>query len=99
MTSSIRGLTFHSVNQQAEEHASGGVVIAVYSQHVNLPSILTTPPLEAVAVCVFSNTALTVCTLYLPPITDLNPVDLDILNAQLPCHYVIVGHFNAHNPL
>ena len=79
-------------------HAHGGAAIIIHKslQHT-LVSLNTR--LQAVAVKTYTNKAVTVCSLYLPPREDFSELDILNLLNQLPPPFLILGDFNAHNPL
>ena len=82
----------------AGERAHGGAAIIVNKslQH-SLISLNTT--LQSVAVSVLLDRMITVCSLYLPPDLDFNIRDIQNLIDQLPAPFLLLGDFNAHNPL
>ena len=82
----------------AGERAHGGAAIIVNKslQH-SLISLNTT--LQSVAVSVLFDRMITVCSLYLPPDLDFNISDIQNLIDQLPAPFLLLGDFNAHNPL
>lgn len=80
-------------------HPSGGVAIIVQKsvacQHLQLQTSL-----EAVAVrAIIFDRLITVCSLYIPPDYRLSSVEFENLTNELPEPYLIIGDFNAHNPL
>ena len=78
--------------------ASGGVALVVQSGAACAEVTLNTP-LEAVAVRLLLDRLVTVVSLYLPPNAPLHIHDLEALVGQLPEPFLIMGDFNAHNPL
>ena len=54
--------------------------------------------LQAVACRVTANRPLTICSIYIPEL-NLNIKDLYNLERQLPRPFIILGDFNAHNPI
>ena len=64
--------------------------------HRQIPLIT---PLQAVACRVTLNRPITVCSIYIPPDTNLHLGDLNNLIDQLPTPFYIMGDFNAHNPI
>ena len=80
------------------DRAKGGAAIIVKKsvQHTSVP--LQTP-LQAVAVNIISSKRLTVCSLYLPPDINYSFEDVKDLINQLPTPYMLLGDYNAHNPL
>ena len=53
--------------------------------------------LQAVAVCISCQKAITVCSIYLPPTSKWTKNDLEDLINQLPPPIVLLGDFNAHS--
>ncbi|XP_047740982.1 mucin-3A-like [Hyalella azteca] len=56
-------------------------------------------PIQAVAVRLQLHRLLTVCNIYVPPRYPLSIYDLVQLSRQLPPPYLIIGDFNARNPI
>ncbi|GBO01132.1 hypothetical protein AVEN_163646-1 [Araneus ventricosus] len=78
--------------------ASGGVALLV--SHYTPSSVITLHTnLQALEVRVMLSNLVTVCTLYLPPSTNVNDGDLDRLVDELPTPFIIIGDFNGHSPL
>ena len=80
------------------ERAKGGAAIII-KKSVQQSSIDLNTRLQAVAVRVLFNKFLTICSIYLPPDCNFNCEDLQDLIDQLPPPFLILGDFNAHNPL
>jgi len=59
----------------------------------------TVTSLQAVAVRVTCRKALTICSLYLPPSAEWSINDIADLLQQIPSPVLLLGDFNAHNPL
>ena len=80
------------------DRAKGGTAIIVNKkvQHSLVPIVTT---LQAVAVRILLDKYVTVCSLYLPPDLNFNVNDLQDLIDQLPSPFLLLGDFNAHNPL
>ena len=55
--------------------------------------------LQAVAVSVTLEKAITLCSVYIPPSFDLKSEHLDSLLQQLPSPYMLLGDFNGHSLL
>ena len=53
--------------------------------------------LQAVAVSITLHRAITLCSIYIPPISRLSAKDLDDLVPQLPSPFILLGDFNGHN--
>lgn len=79
-------------------HSSGGVAIVVQPSTPCVEVPLNTT-LEAVAVRVLLDRLITVCSLYIPPSYPVSREELESLHDQLPQPALILGDFNAHNPL
>ena len=56
-------------------------------------------PLQAVAVRVTLHRVITFCSIYIPPGSNLQLIDLDNLVQQLPTPFILMGAFNGHNIL
>ncbi|MBJ5565749.1 hypothetical protein JGG61_23205 [Salmonella enterica subsp. enterica serovar London] len=78
--------------------ACGGVAIVV-PHHVRVQQLSLTTSLQAVAVRLSLNVLLTICCVYLPPGIDVSVPALEGLVNQLPSPLLLLGDFNAHNPL
>ena len=92
-------LKYHSCffkNCSDNDKASGGVgVIVNNSVPHHLVKLDTT--LQAVAVNISLNKAITVCCIYLPPSLPIDIKNLDHLIDQLPKPFILMGDFNSHN--
>lgn len=77
---------------------SGGAGILVRNDTPHTELKLNTP-LQATAIQITIQKQITLCSIYLPPKSNLNQKDLDNLMTQLPSPYLILGDFNAHNRL
>ena len=80
------------------DRASGGSTILVNSKLPHSVVNLNTD-IQAVAIRVTVHKVITVCSVYIPPNSDINKSKLDDLVNQLPTPYILVGEFNGHNPL
>ena len=80
------------------ERAKGGAAIIV-KKSLQHSSVILNTSLQAVAVQFVSDKQLTVCSLYLPPDLIFNNDDIQNLIDQLPVPFLLLGDFNAHNPL
>lgn len=89
----------HSCYYTSTENGSGGVGIIVKNSFLQRQISINTD-LQAVAVSVtIDKKAYTLCSLYIPPSSYLDQSQLDDLKDQLPSPYIIMGDFNAHNPM
>ena len=82
----------------ASDRAKGGAAIIIKKSLQHSLLKLNTH-LQAVAIQVILDRQLTICSLYLPPDLTFNVNDLQVLVNQLPSPFLILGDFNAHNPL
>ena len=94
------GLNYNVFNSPPPtgECAHGGASIIIHNSLQHSPIPLDTP-LQAVALSVLLNRKISVCSLYLPPSLDFGLHDLQSLVDQLPVPFLLLGDFNAHNPL
>ena len=80
------------------ERAKGGAAIIV-KKSVQQSTVVLNTTLQAVAARILFNRFLTICSVYLPPDCDFSHRDLQDLIDQLPTPFLLLGDFNAHNPL
>ena len=80
------------------DSANGGVALFI-NQSFLFSEVALDTPLQAVAARVSLHKTITICSLYLPPGTNVNKQDLVHLISQLPPPYIIMGDFNGHSPL
>ena len=80
------------------DRAKGGAAIIVNKalQH-SLVQLNTS--IQAVAITVTSGKQITICSIYLPPDLVFTYNDIHLLINQLPSPFLLLGDFNAHNPL
>ena len=78
--------------------ACGGTSIFVKNSVIHSKIPLNTK-LQAVAVRVTLHKTLTICSIYIPPDSNPSPKDFENLKNQLPTPFILVGDFNAHNPM
>ena len=77
----------------------GGVAVAVH-HGVPCSALPLQTQLQAVAVRVnLLQFFVTVCSVYLPPSDEVRSTDLENLLDQLPQPFLLLGDFNAHNPI
>ena len=76
----------------------GGVAVLVRNS-ISHRHISIVASLQAVAVRVTCGKVLTICFLYLPPFAKWSINDIADLLEQLPFLELLLGDFNAHNPL
>ena len=80
------------------DHAHGGSAIIIHKSLQHSPVFLNTT-LQAVAVNVVMEHEMTICSIYLPPDLTFSTNDIQNIIDQLPSPFLILGDFNAHNPL
>ena len=94
----IRGYSIYSKSCHSSERATGGVALLVSNNFPHSPIPLNTS-FYAIAVQIHIRHIISVCSIYLPPNDALQKHDLNSLIKQLPTPFLILGDFNAHNPL
>ena len=77
-------------------HGGAAIIVKNSLQH---SKIALNTNLQAVALSVILDKRITVCSLYLPPHLVFNIRDVQSLINQLPTPFLLLGDFNAHNPL
>ena len=93
----IRGFnSYHYTSQDIGGRACGGVSILV-KEGIPQSEVQLNTTLQAKAVTISSPKALTVCSLYLSPSINIDPLLLSNLFDQLPTPFIICGDFNAHS--
>ena len=80
------------------DKVSGGVCILVRNDIPHSEIQLQTP-LQSIAIQIAMKKQITLCSIYLPPNSRINPRDLDNLLTQLPTPHLLLGDYNAHNKL
>ena len=80
------------------DRAKGGAAIII-SKKLQHHAVQINTTLQAVAVCVILEKPITICSLYLPPDLNFNVNNLQNLIDQLPTPFLLLGDFNAHNPI
>ena len=90
--------TYNYTPPIANGKVSGGVCILVRND-IPHSEVQIQTPLQATAVQITTKKKITLCSIYLPPNTDIIEQDLDNLITQLPTPYMLLGDFNAHNKL
>lgn len=80
------------------DRAHGGAAIIV-NKSLQHSAIQLNTTLQAVAVSIILEKRITICSLYLPPDLVFNIGDIQSLINQLPTPLLLLGDFNAHNPL
>ncbi|KAG5870928.1 hypothetical protein JTB14_038194 [Gonioctena quinquepunctata] len=89
--------SFHKTRNN-QPRASGGVTI--YTKHfLEAKEIPLSTDYEAIAVILSIPQKMCICNIYIPPDAEININDLENLIRRLPKPCVILGDFNAHNPI
>src|SRR3954467_11396529 len=97
-------INFRQYNQfshyphSSDLHPHGGVSLLIRK---NIPhsEINLNNPLQAVAARVSCHRPISVCSIYIPPSSNVSQKDLDDLIFQLPSPVLIMGDFNAYSPV
>jgi endonuclease/exonuclease/phosphatase family metal-dependent hydrolase len=89
---------FYKNSTKANGTPGGGVAILVKNTIPHSELKLTTN-LQATAVRITLHRTLTLCSLYLPPSVPFDLLSLCGLVNELPPPFLLMGDFNAHNPL
>lgn len=82
---------------RADDHERGTALLIHNRVHHEPIQLNTT--LQAVAAKIYLRKCYTVCSLYLSPGLLVTQRDLEHLIDQLPAPFIVMGDFNAHNPL
>lgn len=82
----------------SRERARGGVLLAIRSD-LHFQQLSLNSDLQVLAATVYLGTPVTICTVYLPPHEDVSFGSLSQLLGSLPPSSMVVGDFNAHNPI
>ena len=89
---------FYKNHLKNDGRPGGGVSIFI-KRTIPHSQIQLNTPLQATAVRVSLHRPITVCSIYLPPSTNIDNADLDAIVSQLPPPVMLLGDFNAHSPL
>ena len=76
----------------------GGVAIFIHTS-VPFQELHIASNLQAIAARIGAPLDITICNLYIPGSQALSEANLTQVLAQLPPPYVVLGDFNAHNPM
>lgn len=79
-------------------HAHGGALIAV-KESISFQQIIIHEDLQVIAIKLNFNTPVTICCFYPPPQQPIEQQTFRQILRQLPAPVILVGDFNAHNPL
>ena len=97
--SDFRGYrTYNKFGGIANDRAVGGSATLVRNDTIHTTIQLNTT-LQANAIRLTLNKTISICSIYVPPSSNLIRQDLDDLASQLPTPYIIMGDFNSHNPM
>ncbi|VDI08097.1 Hypothetical predicted protein [Mytilus galloprovincialis] len=88
----------YSTFSKVDERAAGGSSIFVKDNVIHSTVQLTTD-LQAVAIRLSLDKTITLCSIYIPPNSIIDKAKLKNLTDQLPSPFILMGDFNAHNPL
>ena len=77
-------------------HGGAAIIVHKSLQYSPLPVVTD---LQAVALTVVLDKQITICSIYLPPHAAFTNADIQSLLDQLPSPFLLLGDFNAHNPL
>ena len=80
------------------DRAHGGAAIIV-NKSIQHSVLSINSPLQAVAVNAMLGKGLKICSVYLPGAVGFSRNDLQNLINKLPNPFLLLGYFNAHNPL
>lgn len=94
----IRNYSIFRKDNDNENRTSGGVALLISHDYPCSPVHLQTD-LQAVAVKIHIRSVITVCSLYLPPSSNIRQTTLNNLISQLPKPFFILGDMNGHSPL
>ena len=94
----LKNFALYSTYSDDMERATGGSSIFINTNLIHSPVALDTE-LQAVAVRVSFAKTVTLCSIYVPPKSILSVHKLHNLIEQLPAPFILLGDFNAHNPL
>ena len=95
---SFKGYTSYNKLDTLHERASGGSSVLIRNDVIHSPVKLSTN-LQAVAVKITLSFVFTVLSIYAPPNQYIDIKDLEHLLSQINEPVMILGDFNAHNPL
>ena len=95
---SLKGYNMYSTFSKVDERAAGGSSIFVKDNVIHSTVQLTTD-LQAVAIRLSLDKTITLCSIYIPPNSIIDKAKPKNLTDQLPSPFILMGDFNAHNPL
>jgi hypothetical protein len=94
----LRPFDMYNYYAQGDERISGGTSLLIRQGTLHSVVPLQTN-IQAVAVRLTLHVTLTLCSIYVPPSSSPSVIDFQALLDQLPQPFILVGDFNAHNPL
>ena len=89
--------SYHYIHNDCQK-ASGGSSVLIKADILHSTIDLTTN-LQTKAVKVTLSKTITICSVYIPPNSNLEQNKLENLLLQLPHPYIIMGEFNGHSQL
>ena len=95
---SLKGYNAYHKVYTGGEIACGGTSILVKKAILHTPIPIKTS-LQAVAIRATLHRPITICSIYLPPDSKPGRQDIEHVINQLPLPFLLVGDFNARNPL
>ena len=95
---SFKGYTSYHKVDNSHDRAAGGSSVLIRNDIIHSPVNLNTN-LQAVAVKITLSFVFTICSIYAPPNKCIDIKDLEHLLSQIQEPVMILGDFNAHNPL
>ena len=98
ITVNVRGYSEYHHYCTDHERASGGSSVLVNNAYLHRKlDINTNLQIQAIR-CTLGN-PITICSVYIPPSQSISNYDIENIIMQLPKPFVLLGDFNAHNPI
>ena len=98
-TSFFRKYSFYYIIGSVTENKASGGVIFMVNTSVPHSDVRLNTKLQAVAIRASPPKTITIFTIYLPPSLHWETKRLEVLIAQLPPPFILMGFFNAHRSL
>ncbi|NRA90804.1 MAG: endonuclease/exonuclease/phosphatase family protein, partial [Simkaniaceae bacterium] len=95
---SLKGFQFYNRIDTSHERAAGGSSLLLRENVIHSPIRINTN-LQTVAVRITLSFVFTICSIYIPTNYNLEKAEIENLLQQLPEPVIVLGDFNAHNPL
>ncbi|KAL2076962.1 hypothetical protein ACEWY4_027447 [Coilia grayii] len=95
---SLKNYTLFNVYGPSILRPSGGVAFLIRNDILH-SHVVVSSSLQVVAVRLTLHKVLTLCCVYIPPDMTVTLQELDKLAEQLPPPYILLGDFNAYNPI